>query len=571
VFASSAFECYNCIVKQLSELDVSTCTGLSALDCSYNRLQGLDVSACTALESLDCSGNGLTSLNVGGCRALTALWCHDNALSALNVNDGLNLETLMCWNNALSALDISRNAKLKNLNAANNEMLLSTLAKQLQLVETYGIEHYAASPQTPSVTLEAGEDYDLSREWTFDGEETDITVEDLDGNPLPENWYVLDADQKSIRINKDGIYRIRLRNLALRCNEYEESTGLFTDERYMMACIITAGVGDLEPETATFAWQAEAAGDKTFSFVCKGGLTVDWGDGATDTYAGSESLAVAASHQYAKAGHYKVQVAAQSFMSGIVGLYIVEAGLTAIDVQAAVSLTALDAHGNRLKLSEVAALIPALDEAGVKHVLTPQARDTTVKVRKKINISAETSFNGTETDIRVYDAEDGEIESGFRLDAKELTFTKAGDYTVRFTNAGLGTYADLTATAPTAAEMVWQVTVTPSSPSTPSDPSDPSDPGKPSNPGNPGTPSDPGSPGTPSDPTANEQASAAAPFAYVQGRTVYLCDGLGEVEAFTAMGQRVYKGFDRAFTLPHIGIYVVRVTADGRRCKIIVR
>ena len=72
-------------------------------------------------------------------------------------------------------------------------------------------------------------------------------------------------------------------------------------------------------------------------------------------------------------------------------------------------------------------------------------------------------------------------------------------------------------------------------------------------------------------PTANESALSAAPIAYVQGRTAYLADGLGEVEAFTATGQRVYRGTDRTVTLPRPGIYVLRVVADGRRCKVVVK
>ena len=84
-------------------------------------------------------------------------------------------------------------------------------------------------------------------------------------------------------------------------------------------------------------------------------------------------------------------------------------------------------------------------------------------------------------------------------------------------------------------------------------------------------PSEPTDPSDPTDPTANESALTAAPIAYVQGRTAYLADGLGEVEAFTATGQRVYRGTDRTITLPRPGIYVLRVVADGRRCKVIVK
>ncbi len=70
---------------------------------------------------------------------------------------------------------------------------------------------------------------------------------------------------------------------------------------------------------------------------------------------------------------------------------------------------------------------------------------------------------------------------------------------------------------------------------------------------------------------ANESALTAAPFAYVQGRMAYLQDGLGEVEALTATGQRVYRGRDNAILLPHPGAYILRVVADGRRYKVVVR
>ncbi len=75
----------------------------------------------------------------------------------------------------------------------------------------------------------------------------------------------------------------------------------------------------------------------------------------------------------------------------------------------------------------------------------------------------------------------------------------------------------------------------------------------------------------PVDTTANESSLTALPFAYVQGRTAYLADDLGEVEAFAATGQRVYRGSDRSITLPRPGVYVLRVVADGRRSKVVVR
>ncbi|MDE5735481.1 MAG: hypothetical protein K2H65_00170, partial [Bacteroidales bacterium] len=102
-------------------------------------------------------------------------------------------------------------------------------------------------------------------------------------------------------------------------------------------------------------------------------------------------------------------------------------------------------------------------------------------------------------------------------------------------------------------------------------PDNPDDPDNPDNPDTPDTPDTPDNPDNPDTPTANEAALTAAPFAYVQGRTAYLADGLGEVEAFTMTGQRVYRGTARTLTLPRPGIYVLRVVADGRRCKVVVK
>ena len=92
----------NCLVNQLTSLNVSGCTALEALYCDGNdQLKTLNVSGCTALKELWCSGSQLTSLNVSGCSALTKLDCDGNQLSSLNLSGCTALEKINCFLNKI--------------------------------------------------------------------------------------------------------------------------------------------------------------------------------------------------------------------------------------------------------------------------------------------------------------------------------------------------------------------------------------------------------------------------------------------------------------------------------------
>lgn len=191
-------------------------------------------------------------------------------------------------------------------------------------------------------------------------------------------------------------------------------------------------------------------------------------------------------------------------------------------------------------------------------------------------------MNGRTTEYAVFD-EDGYTLSSDLYTASadgetgRFRFQRMGTYCIGFANAGVNDNSRMVLDSAGGDWIEWrerysfpvyvyyQVKVTSPRPDEPDDPTEPSDPDDPTWPGG---------------PTANEDLASdeavSAPWAYAVGRTIYLTSDapggadLGEVEAFTAVGQRVYCGFDRAFTVPTAGVYVLRA-ADGRRCKVMVR
>ena len=68
---------------QLTSLDMSKNTGLSALDCSNNKLTSLDVSALPELDMLYCQGNSLYTLDVSKNSHLHHLNCLNNPMDTL--------------------------------------------------------------------------------------------------------------------------------------------------------------------------------------------------------------------------------------------------------------------------------------------------------------------------------------------------------------------------------------------------------------------------------------------------------------------------------------------------------
>jgi hypothetical protein len=99
-----------------------TITGgnITMLNCAGNQLTALDVSKNTALTALYCGSNQLTALNVSKNTALSMLWCESNQLVALDVSK--TLTRLNCPYNQLTALDLSKNTALSMLWCHNNQL-----------------------------------------------------------------------------------------------------------------------------------------------------------------------------------------------------------------------------------------------------------------------------------------------------------------------------------------------------------------------------------------------------------------------------------------------------------------
>lgn len=105
----------------LESLDVSALTQLEALTAQGNRFESLDVSANYALTDLDCRGNSkLSSLVLNS--SITKLQCDECNLTELDVSMCTGLETLTCYANKLTALNLSQNPALSNLNCSYNNI-----------------------------------------------------------------------------------------------------------------------------------------------------------------------------------------------------------------------------------------------------------------------------------------------------------------------------------------------------------------------------------------------------------------------------------------------------------------
>ncbi len=131
------WHCYdsngNEVFNQLTSLDVSKNTALTALYCSYNQLTSLDVSKNTVLTDLWCNNNQLTSLDVSKNTALTLLWCNNNQLTSLDVSRNTVLTDLNCQNNQLTSLDVSNNTALTALYCTYNQLTSLDISKNTAL------------------------------------------------------------------------------------------------------------------------------------------------------------------------------------------------------------------------------------------------------------------------------------------------------------------------------------------------------------------------------------------------------------------------------------------------------
>ena len=71
------------------------------------------------------------------------------------------------------------------------------------------------------------------------------------------------------------------------------------------------------------------------------------------------------------------------------------------------------------------------------------------------------------------------------------------------------------------------------------------------------------------DDVANENREEDNFAVYVQGRTIYLSEPRGRVQVFNVAGQCVYNGSSTVISVPHSGVYIVKVGTQNY--KVVVR
>ena len=122
----TGFDCHN-NGENVTALDASNNTQLTALYCNKNNLSSLDLSKNTQLEALGCIINQLSSLDLSKNTKLRWLYCGINKLTTLDVSKNTQLMELRCFDNKLSSLDISKNTQLKELSCHGNNFSTQAL------------------------------------------------------------------------------------------------------------------------------------------------------------------------------------------------------------------------------------------------------------------------------------------------------------------------------------------------------------------------------------------------------------------------------------------------------------
>ncbi len=602
-----------CSLNRLASLDVTKNTDLKFLECFGNELTALDVAKNEKLEALYCSNNRLTSLAIKN-EKLTTLYCYNNRLTSLDVSKDTALMGLQCSNNRLSSLDVSKNVKLAALYCADNRLTVLDVSKNVQLTELNCSDNRLT-------VLDVSKNVALMRLYCDNNRLTSLDLSALESLSYPSAWgnfreVTLDA-QRSIALSAlPGLDAQKMTYIfgghldeagthlifELDTVNYEYETGLGT----VYFRLLAAKPGEKQiPLTAEFfpdeIFRAYVAvydkdGNDSLSTYERGVVTYigvqgveNWSRGIKRldglryfenlerldcSYNDLTSLEVPGnlalwelncSHNqlasldvskdtvlmYLYCKNNRLTSLDVSKDTALMGLDCSHNLLTSLDVSKNIWLTSLYCAENRMPLSVIAD-IQTDSLSLLEKVCTPQYIPVELDLEQEetLDLTSEMRIKGMATgvDFNTIPASAYTFADGI------LQFKRDGTYRIRLTNDSVkstaaywynGEYEYVEDTV----KVFYDITVKPLPPVDPVDPDDPDDPDHP----------------------AIEGIAEAAPFAYVQGHTVYLADGLGEVEAFTAIGQRVYRGYDRAITLPRPGVYVLRVVTDGRRCKVIVR
>ena len=216
VDGATALEYFYCNNNELTELDVSAHTQLIRFECWNNQITELDVSASTQLTRLECYNNQLTDLVLSGATALKFISCYNNQLTELIVSGATTLEYLYCFGNQLTELDVSANTQLGILECYNNNFPLSELFAFSELIATPGFKLLGTQNLPPIPAIGIGNEL-FSDQSLFKGIYTTYAVT-KNGNPAPSGDYTV-VDGK-ITFNSMGNYTVTMTNSAISSNSH---------------------------------------------------------------------------------------------------------------------------------------------------------------------------------------------------------------------------------------------------------------------------------------------------------------------------------------------------------------
>ncbi|MBQ2062665.1 MAG: hypothetical protein II458_08355 [Oscillospiraceae bacterium] len=121
----------------LTALDVSANTNLTALYCSGCSLTSLKLGSQPTLTKINAFMNKLTVLDVSGCTELNELNVAYNLLTALDLTANTRMQLLWCPYNDIKTLDLSHNPEMKFVSVPYTKITLLDVSHCPALVEAY--------------------------------------------------------------------------------------------------------------------------------------------------------------------------------------------------------------------------------------------------------------------------------------------------------------------------------------------------------------------------------------------------------------------------------------------------
>jgi hypothetical protein len=374
-------------------------------------------------------------------------------LTALDISRASTLEVLRVNHNKLSTIDISKNPNLEMLKAHSNQLSLREIYKLSTTIEDPN-NLFIFPQRLPERKANLNEKLILKNDTVIiNGKPTEIMVNFIDGSTAEIGKdYTLSGD--TLVFLKKERYDVKLTHSDIEC--YDRSKDGYVTIPY--------NVDNVAPESITFTYEGS---DIEFylevnNYNSTDVLTVDWGNGSTNTYK-LNNLNNEFTKDYGAEGVYTITIKMHSFENEITRFDVRHASgnITELDVSNAQSLYSLNvnyhqlasldlsqnrrldwvrARGNRIPLPEIRKMSEML-YSRTNHpyfedlYIFPQNLDIrTVATSTQINLSADTVIiGGKPTDIRIENASGAEADQDDYMlsQGNRIMFLKAGLYFVK--------------------------------------------------------------------------------------------------------------------------------------------